>query len=67
MQPQHMKIAIVVAWLFGLGALASWVNLSSISGWTLLLALALMPPFILMRLWRHPAQTMSQSIRDVLR
>ena len=67
MQPQHIKIAIVAAWLFGLGALASWVNLSSITGWTLLLAMALLPPFILLRLWRQPAQTMSQSIRDVLR
>ena len=67
MQPQHMKIAIVAAWLFGLGALASWVNLRSISGWTLLLTLALLPSLILMRLWRQPAQTMSQSIRDALR
>jgi len=67
MQPQHMKIAIVAAWLLGLGALAFWVNLSSITGWTLLLALALLPPLILMRLWRDPVQTMSQRIREGLR
>lgn len=67
MQPQQMKFAIVAAWLLGLGALAFWVNLSSITGWTLLLALALMPPLVLMRLWRQPVQTMSQRIREVLR
>ena len=41
MQPHHMKIAIIAAWLLGLGALAFGVNLRSISGWALLLALAL--------------------------
>ena len=61
-----MKIALVAAWLLGLAALAFLVNLSS-TGWTLLLALALLPPLIVTRLWHHPAHTMSQKIREVLR
>lgn len=67
MRPEHLKIAIAGAWLLGLAALAFLVNLSSIGGWTLLLGLGLLPPFILMRMWRQPAQTMSERIREGLR
>ena len=67
MQPHHMKIAIIAVWLLGLGALAYLVNLSSISGWTLLLAAGLLAPLVLIRMWRQPAKTMSESIREALR
>jgi hypothetical protein len=37
------------------------------SAWALLVAFAVIPPFVLMRYWREPVQTTSQSIQEVLR
>ena len=67
MQPKHMKTAVVGAWVLGLAAIALMVNVSSVGGWMLLVGLGVLPPFMLLRLWREPAQTTSESIRSALR
>jgi hypothetical protein len=36
-------------------------------GWVLLVAFAVLPPLVVMRLWKEPVQTTSQSIQEVLR
>jgi hypothetical protein len=42
-------------------------NVSSASGWILVVGPGLLPPLMLLWLWRPPAQTISESIREVLR
>jgi len=37
------------------------------SAWALLVAFAVIPPFVVMQYWREPVQTTSQSIQEVLR
>ena len=37
------------------------------SAWALLLVFAVVPPLIVMRHWREPVETTSQSIQEVLR
>jgi hypothetical protein len=37
------------------------------SAWALLVAFAVIPPMVVMRYWREPVQTTSQSIQEELR
>lgn len=67
MQPEHMNSAFVGAWAVGLGAVALAVDLSAIGGWVLLVGLALLPPLVLLRIRNSSAQSMSESIREVLK
>ena len=67
MKPESIKALIVAGWVLGLGAIALSLNLTSVAGWTVLLGLGLLPPVILLRLWRQPEQTTSESIREAIR
>ena len=67
MQLEHMKTAVVGAWMLAWGAMALSVNVSSASGWILLVGSGVLPPLMLLRMWRPPAQTMSEAIREVLK
>ena len=57
----------VVAWIAGMGAIAWSTSLASSGGWTLLLAWALLPPFLLLVLRQQQEKTMSERIREALR
>lgn len=67
MQPQYAKTAVIGGWALGVGVVAVSLGLDSAAGWTLLAAVGLVPPLMLLRMWRQPAPTMSESIRDVLK
>ena len=67
MQTDHVKAAVVVAWLLAVGALGYLSGTTSFAGWTVVAALALVPPAVMVRLWNVPSPSMSESIRDVLR
>lgn len=67
MRFEYLKAAIVAAWIVGIGALAVFSNMTSIGGWILIAGLALLPPVVILRLWGPPAETISESIRDVKR
>jgi hypothetical protein len=66
MQFEHTKVAIVAAWMLGWSVLALSADVSSAASW-ILIGAAVLPPFMLMRLWQPPAQTTSESIREVLK
>jgi hypothetical protein len=66
MPRQHMKQAIVGVWVLGWTVMALFLNVRSATAWILLIIAGVLPPLVLLRLWRPPAQTMSESIRDVL-
>ena len=67
MQLEHVKTAIVGGWVLGLGTIAVSFGVGSATGWMLLLGLGLIPPVMLFRMWHQPAQSMSQSIHEVLK
>jgi hypothetical protein len=66
MQPKYMKAAISAVWVCALCAVALFVHLT-FSAWVLLAAFAVLPPLVVMRYWRDPVQTTSESIQEVLR
>ena len=67
MQLEHVKKAIVGGWVLALGAAAVSFGVGSPTGWMLLVGLGLVPPLMLFRMWHQPAQTISQSIHEVLK
>ena len=67
MQQEHLKTAIAGAWMLGAGAIATSLGVSSPTGWILLVGLGLVPPLMLFGMWRQPAQTISESIHEVLK
>ena len=67
METEHVKIASIAAWIIAVGFLGYISGITSLAGWTVLAAVSVIPPVVMMRLWRLPAQSMSESIREVLR
>jgi hypothetical protein len=67
MQLEHVKTAIVGAWMLAWGVMALSVDVRSASSWILFVGSGVLPPLLLLRMWRQPGQTMSESIRDVLK
>jgi hypothetical protein len=67
MQDKQMKTAVIGAWVLACGVSGVLLNVSSAGAWILLVGSAVVPPLVLLQMWRPPAQTMSESIRDVLK
>ena len=67
MQTDYMKAALIGVWILAVGVLGYALGATSLVAWTVLAATALTPPVLMMRLWRRPAQSMSESIREALR
>ncbi len=67
MKREHTKTVVVGAWVLAWTVMALSANVSSASGWILVVGPGLLPPLMLLWLWRPPAQTISESIREVLR
>ena len=64
MDTAYVKKSIVCAWIITLGAIAIALNLTTISGWVVLVGLGLPPPLVMLLKWRQPAATMSENIRS---
>lgn len=67
MESDHVKIALVGAWILGIGTLGYVSGVPSFTAWIVLAVLSLAPPVVMARLWRSPAPSTSESIREVLR
>lgn len=67
MQTAYMQAMLTGVWMLFIGALGYAAGITSLVGWTALLALALTPAVIMKRFWGAPARTMSETIQDVLR
>jgi len=66
MKTEAMRSVIVGGWVLTLGAVAMSVNLGSISGWSLLLAVGLVPPALLVHLGSRTDPSLSESIQKAL-
>jgi hypothetical protein len=67
MQTDFVKAALMAAWVVAVGALGYMSGTTSFAGWTLLAVVSLVPPALMVRLWRAPSPSMSETIRKVLR
>ena len=62
-----IKSTIAALWVFAMGAAALVADVTSFSSWLVLAGCAIVPPFVMMRYWNPPDQTLSQSIQQNLR
>ena len=67
METEHAKVASMVAWILAVGVLGYTLGITSLAGLTVLTAVAVIPPVVVMKLWRGPSQSISESIQDALR
>jgi hypothetical protein len=67
MNYQYTKIALAAVWILATSIAAIAVGAGSAAGWTVFAAIALTPPIVMTRLWNAPVESMSESIRGVLR
>ena len=67
MPTNFMKAALMGAWVLAVGAFGYMSGPTSFAGWAVLALVLLAPPVLMVRLWRAPPPTMSESIREVLR
>jgi hypothetical protein len=67
MPTDYVKAAIIAAWILTVATVSYGFGITSFAGWTVLAALSLVPPAIMLRLWSVPPPSMSETIRDVLR
>jgi hypothetical protein len=66
---QHVSIKIILAVLYVSAVAIAGIagNLNSPFSWTILAAVAIVPPLALLRRWHEPHQSMSQNIQEALR
>jgi hypothetical protein len=67
MRFKYAREAVAAVSVVTLGAVGVVFNVTSLSGRTVLAAVALSSFVILQRLWRDPAQTMSERIQEARR
>jgi len=62
-----IKAVIAMLWVVAVTIAGIVAHVNSLLLWTVLAAVALLPPVVIMRWWREPRQSMSQSIQEALR
>ena len=67
MQPKYLKATIAVLWILAVCGAGLLRDITSPSTWAFLVGLAVLPPLVMMRYWKAPAQSMSESIQKALR
>jgi len=63
MQLTPLKVVIAIAWLIAVGALGMYLPATTITGWVAVLGFGLMPAVFMLRAWRQPSETISESIQ----
>lgn len=64
MKLEYMKATLAAVWIFlvcGAGLLG---HATSITAWSALAVLAVLPPLALMLFWKDPEKTLSETIRE---
>jgi hypothetical protein len=67
MQRRYIKATIALFWILAVCGAGLLVDLASPPAWTFLVGFALLPPLVMMRFWKDPTQSMSESIQKALR
>lgn len=64
---RYVKAMVTVAWLLVVGAAGLTSSPMSGYAWGVVAVLAVLPPYMMIRIWNDPPQTMSESIRAMTR
>ena len=67
MQLASIKAVVAAAWVSAVGIVGIAGHLSSPSSLTVLASVALLPTIVMMRLWKDPPKSLSESIQEARR
>lgn len=67
MKLEQVSLLAAAGWVLAWVGIVLLVHVGSTMGWILLVGAGIVPPCILLRMWRRPAQTMSESIREAIK
>jgi Flp pilus assembly protein TadB len=67
MQLVSLKAVLATVWVLAVLIAGIAGNLNSLWSWTVLVAVAVIPPVVVMWRWSAPRQTMSESIQEARR
>lgn len=67
MKLEKVSLLAAAGWVLAWTGIVLVVHVGSTMGWILLVGAGIIPPCILLWMWRRPAQTLSESIREVLK
>ena len=67
MQLVSLKAVLATVWVSAALIAGIAGNLNSLSSWTVLAGVAVIPPIVMMWRWNAPRQTMSESIQEARR
>ncbi|NOT44466.1 MAG: hypothetical protein HOP14_07690 [Acidobacteria bacterium] len=62
-----IKAVVAAVWVSAISLAGIAGNLQSLASWTVLAAVAVLPPAVMLWQWQEPAQSLSQSIQDARR
>jgi uncharacterized membrane protein len=64
MRIENARIVLGVLWAVGLCVMGVFSGMGSLTAWLALTAVALLPPVVMLRLWRVPSPSLSEAIHD---
>jgi hypothetical protein len=64
MHLESIKVTVATLWISAVCTVGIVGNVNSLSGWTVLAGLAILPPLVVMWRLNNPPQTMSESIQE---
>ncbi len=67
MQLKSIKAGLATAWVSAACVAGLAFHLNSVSSWTVLAGVALLPPIVMTWWWNDPPQTLSESIQEARR
>jgi hypothetical protein len=67
MQLLSIKVGVAILWVLAVCVAGIALNANSLSGWTVLAGVAVLPPIVMMWRWNDPPQSMSESIQEARR
>ena len=67
MQLASIKPIVAMLWVSAAFVIGIAGNVDSLSSWTVLAGVAVVPPLVMMWRWHDPRQTMSETIQEALR
>ena len=67
MQLQHYKVALAAVWALAVSTVGLVVGVTSTAPLAIVAVVALLPPIVMLGLWREPVQSMSESIQEARR
>ncbi len=61
---QFTKVAVAAVWVLLACLVGLVADVTSPGAWVVIAALGLLPPLVMLLLWKEPPQTMAESIRE---